>query len=492
MGSRRLLVALFALAACGTQADEPSGVAVAPVPTIDGVGFLPDEVPISTLDPGADGAITPDVVVTRPVDADGVVADPVADLVAGNRLLVIGDSILASTASRYGGELCEGLEPLGWAVEVNAEPGRFIEFGNRVLDRRLPDVDGEADDDWDAAVVHLGSNYGLDAEAYRAELDELLARLAPRPTLLLTVTVYRPAWEDVNDIIVELAADYPNAVVVDWERTARAPGVLSRDGLHPGDAGEQVLVELIAAALGDLPGAEPDCLPTRFTDDSQIGGGSGGTSSSSTGSAGRGSSSGSSSGGSAGSSSGSSGGSSGSTADGGSSAGGSGSTGTSGVDGGGDATGGSDSGDTSGGSDSGDTSGATGGSDSGDSSGGSDSGDTSGGGDGGDSSGGSDSGDSTGGDSSGGSDGSSDTGGSSDGGSNDTSGGTGGSDAASTSGGGSDSSSGGDATGGGSDSSGGGDATGGGSDTSGGGSDSSGGSTGLASSSAASGGGDTP
>ena len=83
--------------------------------------------------------------------------------------------------------MCDELVPLGWAVEVEAEPSRFIDFGNLVLDRRL-DPDRGADYDWDAAVVHLGSNYGADQERFEDELRLILTRLAPRPTLLFTVT----------------------------------------------------------------------------------------------------------------------------------------------------------------------------------------------------------------------------------------------------------------------------------------------------------------
>ena len=99
--------------------------------------------------------------------------DTVAEQVNGNRLLVIGDSILASTATRYGREMCDALNPLGWSVEVDAEPGRFVEFGNKVLESRLPD-DVSDEDDFDAAVVHLGSNYDLDKDNYFAELNEVL------------------------------------------------------------------------------------------------------------------------------------------------------------------------------------------------------------------------------------------------------------------------------------------------------------------------------
>ena len=155
--------------------------------------------------------------------------------------------------------MCDGLNPLGWSVEVDAEPGRFVEFGNEVLESRLPDDEGD-DDDFDAAVVHLGSNYNLDQDNYLEELNEILYRIAPRPTLLMTVTEYRPAWSEVNETIRELARLYDNVTVVDWEKIARTPGVLSRDGLHPGDQGEDVLIELLAVALGEVGDEEGECL----------------------------------------------------------------------------------------------------------------------------------------------------------------------------------------------------------------------------------------
>ena len=127
--SRALFAAAaIALAACGTGGGEAVETEPTPVPTVAGVGYLPDTVPTTTIDPDADPAdIVVDVAVSRPVDEQGVVEQQVSELVGGNRVIAIGDSILASTASRFGGELCDELEPLGWAIEINAEPGRFVD-----------------------------------------------------------------------------------------------------------------------------------------------------------------------------------------------------------------------------------------------------------------------------------------------------------------------------------------------------------------------------
>ena len=94
----------------------------------------------------------------------------IGTLVTGNRLLMIGDSITASAAKRYGGEFCKALVPLGWQVEVDAEPSRFVDFGNVVLDKRLSAK-------WDAAYVFLGSNYLGDQESYRKQLERIVQRL---------------------------------------------------------------------------------------------------------------------------------------------------------------------------------------------------------------------------------------------------------------------------------------------------------------------------
>ena len=232
------------------------------------------------------------VPVTRPVTEDGTTAELVGDEVIGNRFLVIGDSIMASTATRYSGLMCDALVPLGWAVEVEAEPSRFIDFGNRVLDKVLDPVVG-TEDDWDAAAVFLGSNYGRDQQRYEDELRVILYRLAPRPTLLYTVTEYRPAWAEVNETMRKLAGEFDNVTVVDWEQTARYPGVLSGDGLHPTNTGREVLADLTASYLGPAPLGAGDCLRSQFTDDSAVGRGSNSPASRPTGGAGGGGSTGS-------------------------------------------------------------------------------------------------------------------------------------------------------------------------------------------------------
>ena len=282
------LVAVFT--ACGGSvsgsADSVTGSGSLPPSTISGVGILPATIPAG---PPAEF----ESLVTRPLTADGEIAEPIGDQVAGNRLLMIGDSILASTETRYGGEMCAALEPLGWAVEVAAEAGRFVEFGVSVVNQRVPrpsagqsnaaDVNAlpstallpAAATDWDAAAVFLGSNYDGNKENYDTKMRVILDRLAPRPTLLFTVTEYRPNYSDVTAVINDLAAEYPNVTLIDWAAAARTPGVLLPDGLHPNDVGESVLTNLTAVALGEAPVDEAECIRSQFRDDSAIDEGNG-------------------------------------------------------------------------------------------------------------------------------------------------------------------------------------------------------------------------
>jgi hypothetical protein len=133
-----------------------------------------------------------------------------------------------------------------------------------VLERRLSAG-------WDAALILLGNNYGMKPNLFMAELDKILLTLAPRPTVLLTVTEFEPAQAEVNDIIRAVAELYPNVTVFDWASASQSAGVLSADGLHLSDEGRAFLADQIAPLFGPAPEgpAEPGCLSATFHDDSE-------------------------------------------------------------------------------------------------------------------------------------------------------------------------------------------------------------------------------
>jgi hypothetical protein len=188
---------------------------------------------------------------------------PLGANAAGNRLLIIGDSILSGTTSRYGGAMCSALVPLGWRVAVEAEAGQMVGFGRTVLKDRI--YEG-----WDAGVVFLGTNYGGNQEKYERDLKAIVEALAPRPTLLLTATLNRPTMQEVNETIRTVASKFSNVSVLDWGTTSIQPGLLNRDRVHPSDAGRKVLVASIASALGTAPVSPGECLSSKYTDDSLV------------------------------------------------------------------------------------------------------------------------------------------------------------------------------------------------------------------------------
>jgi hypothetical protein len=252
---RRLTLLLFAVGlvtACGVA----SSSAPDTLPTVP-VGELP--APVTEPDPTA-----------APDPANSVVRSTttlapeqqVGARVSGNRVILIGDSVMASTSRRYSNDMCNALVPLGWQVEVDAETSRFIQFGHKVLDKRLSAG-------WDASVILLGNNYGGNQDEYRRQLDKMVERLSPDPVVLLTVSEFTPSRAEVNEVINEMAAKYANVQIVDWAKsTADQPEFTGADGLHLTTLGREGLATNVAFALGAAPVQPGKCLSSSFRDDS--------------------------------------------------------------------------------------------------------------------------------------------------------------------------------------------------------------------------------
>lgn len=248
-----LVVAVSLLAACGEDGETLSPqTTVASAVTVAGVGRLPSTIPeVTFAEEVADGFVLPAL--------EGV---PVGAEVSGNRVLMIGDSIFAGLSRRQSDAACEQLVPLGWQVAVEAEPGRFAEFGVRVARAR-------SGEDWDVVVVFLGSNYDGYENRYRDDMTSIVDRFGEVPMVLVTTTAFRSMQREVNDVVRDLA-EQRNLRVIEWEQISTARGLLSGDGLHPSAAGQVVLAAAVAQVLGEAPGGDGACLPSRFTDDSLI------------------------------------------------------------------------------------------------------------------------------------------------------------------------------------------------------------------------------
>jgi hypothetical protein len=238
--------------ACGSSISD-STTTIAVSGTVAGVGNLPAQDLASETDSANQSSVPPG---SRPIT--------VGELSSGPRLLMIGDSIFAGISRRYGNMACERLVPLGWQVAVEAERGRFIDLGLRIVKQKLPQG-------FDAAVLFLGTNYGQKQDVYQEYLDKILDELAPRPVIILTATEYKPFMREVNAVIEEEVRTRDNLWLVDWREISKTPGALWKDGIHPVDEGNALLLDSIIGALGYAPGDVPgECLNVEFKDDAPL------------------------------------------------------------------------------------------------------------------------------------------------------------------------------------------------------------------------------
>ena len=250
-----LVVALVGVAACGVGTGGDGGTAAAPAVPL---GSLPP-----TFVPIPLGSTPPSTTTTLPRTTVPIPADALAGARAeGNRVILLGDSVSASTSRRYTNDMCEALVPLGWRVELNAETGRFVEFGHDVLDERLAEG-------WDVGVILLGNNYRGDPLDYGEELEGLIERLSPGRVVLLTGSEFDPSRAEVNAVVFEMAQRHDNVLLVDWGATTAAnPALTGADGLHLTDSGRAALAAEVALAMGPAPQTPGKCLDTEYVDDS--------------------------------------------------------------------------------------------------------------------------------------------------------------------------------------------------------------------------------
>ena len=243
----------FVAGACGSSDNRPDQTSSSVAGTVAGVGNLPTQVATSVADATNQ---TPTTLESRQLT--------VGELSNGPRLLMIGDSIFAGVSRRYSNMACDRLLPLGWQVAVEAERGRFIDLGLRIVKKKLPQG-------FDAAVLFLGTNYGKKQDVYQEYLDKILDELSPRPVIILTATEYKPFIAEVNAVIEEEVKTRDNLWLVDWREISKAPGALWKDGIHPVDAGNVLLMDSIIAVLGNAPGGAPgECLKVEFKDDAPL------------------------------------------------------------------------------------------------------------------------------------------------------------------------------------------------------------------------------
>lgn len=182
----------------------------------------------------------------------------------GPKVAVLGDSI--TSLSRQ--EIAHRLEGRG-SLSIAAVPGRTIAQMSPavgVITAAGPPF---------AWVINLGTNDALQRNINAPnDYRDLVAKVAGAPCVVLTTIndfggfggfggfgdAYPIIARALNATIVELAARYPNARVLDWNAVARAhqsDGVLAADGLHPTRAGQNLYAAHLRRALDQCPAPGP-------------------------------------------------------------------------------------------------------------------------------------------------------------------------------------------------------------------------------------------
>ncbi|MGB3829352.1 MAG: acyltransferase family protein [Ornithinimicrobium sp.] len=168
-------------------------------------------------------------------DDDGLLVPDGSDITA------IGDSLIITSA--------DGISYRFPGTTYAAKSNRQWKDANRVL------ADALAQDQVrDNVVVHFGTNAGTDEDELRTFLDTL----GPDRRVVLMNLYGRSSFTpSSNEIIDEVAADYPSVTVGDWNTAAtKHPDDLQSDGVHPDIEGMRVYAEVIARSFDTLARAQ--------------------------------------------------------------------------------------------------------------------------------------------------------------------------------------------------------------------------------------------
>lgn len=161
--------------------------------------------------------------------------EPELPISGGPDILAIGDSVLLGASAH----LAKGIP----GIQIDAAVGRQASSGLKVLKeghghgRKAPTV-----------LLHLGTNGYIDEAQFR----ELLQTLADRKSVLIVNFHAERRWtRPNNELIARLAAEFPNAHVIDWSAaSAGHPEYFVKDGIHLSTRGIAAFTSAIKVASG--------------------------------------------------------------------------------------------------------------------------------------------------------------------------------------------------------------------------------------------------
>ncbi len=144
-------------------------------------------------------------------------------------LWVTGDSVILGIRAKLASHYSIAL--------VNARVGRQIQELTDVVRLDQPHVTGAT------VVLDLGNNNRLT----RDSVETLFQLLQNQPRIIIVNTAVPRGWRDENNkIIASVAAEYPQAQLVDWATiSSNHPEFFGPDGVHLNDAGSDVYVAAI-------------------------------------------------------------------------------------------------------------------------------------------------------------------------------------------------------------------------------------------------------
>lgn len=162
-----------------------------------------------------------------------------------------------------------GVLAVGESVMLGAQTGLRETFKKVAIDaavgRQAADIVARVQELADAGalretvILHTGSNGYVE----RGQLKQILQTLAPAHRIIVVNVDVPREWQDPNnELIAELVAETPNAVMADWHARADLEGdVHVKDGIHLTESGIAAYSDTINQALLQITAAQEAAPP---------------------------------------------------------------------------------------------------------------------------------------------------------------------------------------------------------------------------------------
>ena len=171
--------------------------------------------------------------ISNQIAQDSIDTQSQQDLGSTTGLWVTGDSVILGIRSK--------LEAKEHISLINARVGRQAPELLAVMRVDQTSVPSSP------VVFNLGNNNAL-SEQTVIDIFEIVKN---QPQVIVVNTAVPRAWKDANNAIIsKVAANYPNAKVVDWNRISTGrPELFAPDGVHLSPAGSDVYVDLVLSVI---------------------------------------------------------------------------------------------------------------------------------------------------------------------------------------------------------------------------------------------------